>query len=175
MKENDEQDKVLEAIASSTKAGTTSKNGPMGVFLMVLFAVFVAIDLIAIGSATITYRSLHDMQIANEQESLSLGPVQSAIRANDANSSIARGKGPEGDALVVVEVTDTGTYETRIYLHQGRLVEEYALQGAPYTPSKATDLGSSSSFSFTYDDGLLSISTDRSVAKVALRSVQGGA
>jgi hypothetical protein len=101
--------------------------------------------------------------------------VVSAIRAGDARSSIARGSGPEGDALVVVENLDSGTYENRIYLYQGSLVEEYAVAGTPYTPSKAARLGPTTSFSITYDDGLLTITTDDSCAKVALRNALGGA
>jgi hypothetical protein len=168
-------DQMLEALASSARIRQPRKGGSMSVFLMILFAVFVAIELLAVGMATTSYRSLHELQEKSEHSTLELGPVVSAIRAGDARSSIARGSGPEGDALVVVENLDSGTYENRIYLYQGSLVEEYAVAGTPYTPSKATRLGPTTSFSITYDDGLLTITTDDSCAKVALRNALGGA
>ena len=170
---SDEQ--VLEALASSARMRTPQRGGSMGVFLMILFAVFVAIELLAVGMATISYRSLHEMQEKSERSSLELGPVVSALRAGDQRSAIARGTGPEGESLVIVDALDHGTYENRIYLYQGKLVEEYSVQGTPYTPSKATSLGATSSFSFAYDEGLLTIKTDDCVAKVALRNALGGA
>ena len=169
----DEQ--VLEALASSARMRTPQRGGSMGVFLMILFAVFVAIELLAVGMATISYRSLHEMQEKSERSSLELGPVVSALRAGDQRSAIARGTGPEGESLVIVDALDHGTYENRIYLYQGKLVEEYSVQGTPYTPSKATSLGATSSFAFAYDEGLLTIKTDDCVAKVALRNALGGA
>ena len=84
------------------------------------------------------------------------------------------GSGPEGPSLVLVEYLDTGTYETRIYLINGAIVEEYAISGTPYDASRAVKLADSSKLLFSYEDGLLTIVTDQGTTEVALRSMQGG-
>ena len=80
------------------------------------------------------------------------------------------GEGPEGDALVLVERLDTGTYETRFFLCDGWLVEQYAVAGAPYETDGATWLAETGSFSFELDDGMLMVSCDAGTARTALRS-----
>ena len=96
--------------------------------------------------------------------------VVNAVRATDAPGSVERGKGPEGDALVLVERLDTGTYETRFFLCDGWLVEQYAVAGAPYEADGATWLAETGSFSFELDDGMLTVSCDAGTARTALRS-----
>jgi hypothetical protein len=76
---------------------------------------------------------------------------------------------------VLVERLRSGTYETRIYLYQGHVVEQYAVAAKPYEPEKATPIVPSETFSFSFEDGLLTITTDAGSAEVALRSVRGGA
>lgn len=151
-----------------------SSQGTMRAFTVVLFAIFVVVDLLAIMAGTRGYQALHQAQATQEARDLSLGPIVSAVRANDASSAIGRGQGPEGESLVVTEALDSGTYETRFYLYQGSLVEEYALAGSPYTPEKATALAATSSFSFDYQGGLLTVTTDGGTASVALRSETQG-
>ena len=97
------------------------------------------------------------------------------MRANDSKGAIAQGQGPEGKSLVVVEPLDSGTYETRFYLYEGKVVQEYSLAGSGYTPEKATEVTASDSFDFSYSNGLLTVTTDQGTAEVALRHMQGGA
>ena len=76
------------------------------------------------------------------------------MRANDSRKgAIAQGQGPEGKSLVVVEPLDSGTYETRFYLYEGKVVQEYSLAGSGYTPEKATEV-TASDLRFSYSDGL---------------------
>ena len=75
---------------------------------------------------------------------------------------------------MIVQNLDSGTYETRLYLYKGSIVQEYSLTGTKYTPSKASKVTESSSFAFTYDNGLLTVSTDQGTCEVALRHLQGG-
>ena len=146
------------------------------VFSILLFTVFVIIFLLALAAGTSSYGSLTKLQNANDQRVMSIGPIVSAVRANDAKSSIGRSlDAPAGEALVLTQKNPEGTYETRIYLYGGNIVQEFALAGAAYTPKKATVLAPSSTFSFDYKDGLLTIVTDAGECKVALRSQQGGA
>lgn len=85
------------------------------------------------------------------------------------------GSGPEGRSLVIVEELQSGTFETRFYLYQGRVLQEYSIAGTPYTPEKASIVADSDTFEFTYSKGLLSVTTDQGTSNVALRSAQGGA
>ena len=103
------------------------------------------------------------------------GLICNVVRANDSKGAIAQGQGPEGKSLVVVEPLDSGTYETRFYLYEGKVVQEYSLAGSGYTPEKATEVTASDTFDFSYSDGLLAVTTDQGTAEVALRYMQGGA
>ena len=96
-------EKRFEAIAASAAIDAGSRRDPMRIFLMILLASFIIIDLVAIAAATVSYRSLHQTQVDSQQGMLALGPVVSTVRANDAAGSIARGRGPEGESLVIIE------------------------------------------------------------------------
>lgn len=145
------------------------------IFTMLLFALLVVAMLLSIIVGTTVYRSLSSIQTTSEDTRLSLGLIENSVRSSDATDSVGVGQGPEGRSLVLIEHLTSGTYETRIYLYQGEIVEEYAISGAAYTPAKATRIASSQTFSFTYKGGLLAITTDHGTVDVALRNVQGGA
>ena len=136
--------------------------------------VFAVVDLLALLVGAQSYGSLTRMQAANDKVIMTSGPIVSSVRATDSKGGVAAGNGPEGRSLVLIEQDNIGTYETRIYLYQGHIVQEYALGGAPYTPERATVLSESETFSFSFKDGLLSIETDAGVSQVALRNMQGG-
>lgn len=144
-------------------------------FSVVLFTVFIATILITLMVGTRIYRQLAVQQQATDDARLSLNLIANSVRANDATDAIATGDGPEGSSLVLVERLESGTYETRIYLFEGTVYEEYAVSGTPYTPEKATAIADSETFGFTYKNGLLTITTDVGSMDVALRSVTGGA
>ena len=76
---------------------------------------------------------------------------------------------------MLVERLESGTYETRIYQYQQRIVQEYSLAGAPYMPSTATTVVPSRRFEFEFSRGLITIRTDQGISSVALRSgLEGG-
>jgi hypothetical protein len=168
-------DTLMEAISGGT--GTrraSSREGSNRFFLLVLFALFVVALLIAIATGTGIYRSLSTMQANADDNRLGLSLIANSVKATDATDAVAVGNGPEGRSLVLVERLTSGTYETRLYLYQGYLVEEYALASSAYTPAKASRIVASSTFNFNYRDGLLSVTTDQGTIDVALRNVQGG-
>ena len=96
-----------------------------------------------------------------------------AKRSADSVDAVGAGKGPEGRSLVLTERLDSGTFETRIYAYQGNIVEEYVLADSAYVPEKAIKLSDSDTFDFSYDNGLITITTDDGTAAVALRSKEG--
>lgn len=166
---------IFDAV-SAARLRTTKEDARRRLsFSVVLFAVFVVMDLLALMTGASSYGSITRMQAANDQRIMTLGPIASSIRANDAANSVTTGKGPEGPSLVLMQSDSQGTYETRIYLYQGNIVQEFALEGSPYRPEKATVLAPSSSFEFTQASGLLTVTTDVGTIDVALRHQQGGA
>ena len=167
---------IVDAVSITAARKIEKGDGLQRAFSILLFTVFVVVDLLALAAGASSYGSLTKMQSANDERIMSLGPIMSSVRANDAKGGISRSKdAPEGEALVLSHSDSVGTYETRIYLYQGHIMQEFALEGAPYTPQKATPLAESSTFSFAYSEGVLTIATDAGQCKIALRSQQGGA
>lgn len=170
---NNERVDALSAISRVSlrdeKASTARR-----VFPTLLLLVFFAALLLALISGVRVYKSVTDSQARNADRREGLDLVLNVVRANDAQDCVAVGEGPAGRSLVVVESLESGTYETRIYLYQGNIVEEYSVAGSPYTPEKASAICESSTFEFSYGHGLLAIKTDQGTGEVALRNVQGG-
>ena len=73
-------------------------------------------------------------------------------------------------AIVFTYKLEAGDYETRLYLYQGALVQELAFSTDPYLPMTATKIVETSTFAFTCEDGLLSVTCDQGTVDVALRS-----
>lgn len=144
-------------------------------FITLLFAVIALFLLIALLVGTNAYRSINDVRAASDDTRLGLSLIANSIRSNDGTDAVGVAEGPEGQALVLTERLDNGDYETRLYAYQGAIVEEYTRAGAAFTPEKAREIVASSTFSFTYENGLLSVHTDQGSTSVALRSVRGGA
>jgi hypothetical protein len=166
--------KVFDAVADSAGHKTKSSHRLQRMFSLLLFTVFVVVDLLALVAGASSFGSLTAMQNTNDARIMTLGPITSSVRANDASGSVSTGEGPEGRALVLTQSDSEGSYETRIYLHEGKIVQEYTLAEEPYAPEKATPLADSSTFEFSYGNGLLTVRTDAGEAIIALRNQQGG-
>ena len=96
--------------------------------------------------------------------------IANTVRAVDAVDAVTVGEGPEGRALVLVEHLDSGTFETRLYLHDGWIVEEYAVAGSPYDPAGAVQVAASETFSFEVQPNAVRIDCDEGRTVVALRA-----
>jgi hypothetical protein len=165
---------IIDAVSIHADRQAERSNGLQRAFSILLFSVFVVVDLLALAAGTSSYGSITSMQATNDARIMSLGPIMSSVRANDTIGGVEYANGPEGQVLVLVQSDVKGTYETRIYLYEGKILQEYALEGTPYTPNKATVLAESSTFDFSYENGLLTVTTDAGTAKIALRHLQGG-
>lgn len=143
-------------------------------FPALILAVFFVMLLLALISGVLVYKYVTDTQAQNSTQREGVGLIVNAVRANDTDQAIAVGNGPEGRSLVVLESLDSGTYETRYYLSNGKILQEYSLAGSPYTPEKASEVVDSSTFEFSYSHGLLTVTTDEGTSEVALRSLEGG-
>lgn len=166
---------VFDTLTGTGHTGKERGTAQGHFFTVLLFAVFVISLLLCIVAGTEVYGNLRQMQVAAGNTRLGVNLISNTIHANDAVNAVAVGQGPEGRALVLVEDLESGVYETRIYLYQGQIVEEYSLQGSAYTPARATAIVASRSFDFSYTGGLLSVTCDEGTAEVAIRSLKGGA
>lgn len=168
---------VVEALTQLDVKGTSGepKNDYGHFFTILLFFVLIISLLLAFVAGTRIYGNLRALQTTTDDTRLGSNLITNTVRANDAVSAVAVGKGPEGNSLVLREILDSGTYETRIYLYNGNIVQEYSLATAVYTPDRATVIVASNTFDFSYSNGMLTITSDQGTSQVLLRSLKGGA
>lgn len=169
------ENKLFQVLTSDNTEAQKSERDSSHLFTAMLFFVFVLMMLVAVIAGTKVYSDLRELQTSANESRLGVSLIANMVHANDAASSVATGKGPEGKSLVLRQELESGTYETRIYLYDGYVVEEYTLEGSAYTPERATQIVKSDTFSFSYADGVLSIECDEGTARVSLRSLLGGA
>lgn len=160
--------KALTAIRSTNAAKNRS-----GIFSGLLMVVFLAMLILALVLGVTTYQKVANAQFSSNDARLGLQLIANNVRTYDGSGNVKVGQGPEGRSLVLVEKGDGQNFETRIYLYNGTIVQEYSFEGSVYTPDKAVKLVDSSKFHISYDSDLLTIVTDQGEANVALRSRQG--
>ena len=164
---------ALTKLSELDPSSAGARRGRKAFPILLLCVFFIALLLALIAGVTV-YRHVSDTQAANVARREGVELIANIVRANDAQGSVATGEGPEGKSLVIVETLDSGTYETRLYLYKGKIVQEYSKQGTAYTPAKASTVTESKTFDFSYGDGLLTVTTDQGSCEIALRYLQGG-
>ena len=160
---------LIQATGSNRSSEARDGKARGRAFITLLFAVIALFLLLALLVGTSAYRAANDVRSSSDNTRLGLSLIANSIRATGVAD------GPEGLALVLTEHLGNGDYETRLYAYQGAIVEEYTRAGTAFTPEKAREIVRSSTFDFTYTDGLLTVHTDQGSTSVALRSVRGGA
>lgn len=150
------------------------KVGSGRTFTIVLMAVFFVVLMVGLATGVTIYQKVAAAQNQTNGLHMQSGFLTNTVHVNDAADAVSMGTGPEGDALVLVERLDSGTFETRIYHYQGSIVQEYAIEGRPYNPANAIEIVESNVFEFSYSNGLLTLMTDQGSFDVALRSAQSG-
>lgn len=158
---------------SRSVALSNKERGSGRLFTVVLFSFIVFFLLVTLLVGMQVYSTVNDSRVASDNSRLSLSLIAHNVRMNDSTDSISVGNGPEGQALVLTENLEAGSYETRIYAYEGKIVEEYTASDNTYTPEKAQELARSDRFEFAYRDGLLTVYTDHGSVDIALRSAQG--
>lgn len=139
-------------------------------FAVAMLGLFFLSILGAIALGTSVYRRIYDSSRSIEDARLSLGVIENTIRANDATGSVKLSDGPEGQALVLVEHLESGIYETRFYLANGWIMEEYAPAGEPLSVTSATPIAESETFVVELDEQSVTVSCDAGSTTMALRS-----
>lgn len=163
------------SVASFERSKTPENRGrATRVFTVALLAVFFIVLMTGLAAGVSMYQAVANNQIDTNRARMQAGLLASNVHANDAFNAIGTNQGPEGRALILSETVDSETYEMRIYLYQGNIVQEYSLAGSEFTPARAQPLIESSTFDFEQHGNLLIIKTDQGATNVALRSYQGG-
>lgn len=144
-------------------------------FGAVLTALVLLATVAALGAGSAVYGAVRGASASDDAARLSSALVASTVRGQDRAGALGTMEGPEGPALVLSSHLPSGDYETRLYLAGGRVVRDFALAGSPLAPASAEPLAESRSFSFSFDDGLLTVKTDGGFCSVALRSAPGSA
>lgn len=97
----------------------------MHLYPLLLFAIIVLSLLFLVMTGTGLYSAVVDSQTRNREARAALSYLAARVHAADAAGAVSVGEGPEGAALLLRENADGETYETRIYLYEGALREEY--------------------------------------------------
>lgn len=168
-------------IDYNSVASFEQSKGPKGkgmgsrAFMVALLAVFFVVLMTGLAAGVAMYQAVATNQIDTNNARMQAGLLASNIHSNDSLNAIGTGNGPEGRALVLTDrLSGEDAYEMRIYLYQGKIVQEYSVAGSAYTPERAQPLINSSSFDFELHDNLLILFTDQGATNIALRSYQGG-
>lgn len=158
-------------ISVIEKARGRSADRPSSRLLsVVLMAVFFIALMSGLAVGAHLYQATVVAQTRANELHLESGLIAGVIHNNDFAGAARTDEGPEGPSLVLERRLASGTYETRIYHYQGRVLQEFAVAGRPYDPANATALLETDSFSFSVEDGLVSFATDQGSFVVALRS-----
>ena len=146
----------------------------MHLYPLLLFAIIVLSLLFLVMTGTGLYSAVVDSQTRNREARAALSYLAARVHAADAAGAVSVGEGPEGAALLLRENADGETYETRIYLYEGALREEYGTADAALDPQDSERIVDAKSFSIEQvRPGLLVVSTEYGSADIALRSGRG--
>ncbi|MDD2972235.1 MAG: DUF4860 domain-containing protein [Lachnospiraceae bacterium] len=109
-------------------------------FVIALFCVFAvsALMLVLIGSNV--YRKTVQNMDKNYNTRTSLAYISEKIRQFDETDSIEIGSLDDTNALILKTTTDSGVYNTYIYMYQGYLKELFAAPDAALTPESGQNI-----------------------------------
>ena len=170
--------RTIESAATALlgRDGSGERRTPSsGVFTGALMVVFFLVMMICLTAGVSLYRNVAAMQARENNLRMQSGLMASIVHMTDMADAVEVADGPQGDALVLVEHLASGTYETRLYLLDGTIVQEYAIAGRDLNPENAIAIMDSEIFEFSFDGRLLTLVTDQGASRVAFRSTQEGA
>lgn len=143
---------------------------------LILFVVIVICLLASLALGVNIYRNMIEHKSELQQIRLETSLISNSLGQLDQAKAIGVREGPQGTMLVASEELGESTFETRFYLYDGWLVEEYVADSIEPDPQSADKVARTSVFDVQLDaEGkLLAITTDAGTTHVAIRSSQGG-
>ena len=139
-------------------------------FSLALFVLMLGCVLMLAVFGAQVYRALTESQSRNNAQRASLSYVAARLRASDAAAGVSIEDGPQGQALVLADVGEATGYETRIYVYDGNLVEEYTRQDADFDPASAQIVAQTDTFTLTEDGHLVTVTTNQGMVRVYLHA-----
>lgn len=151
------------------------EGSPIGFYILGICALFLAGFLLLVIMGANAYRNSVAGQEKNNQIRGLLSYVSAIIRANDAQDSVyvLEQDSPEGAQVLIV--ADGSGYASRVYCHDGYLVEDYGALEAAYDPENAMKIGRTTTFQVDVfqEEGALLVTTDEGQIRLRLRSTDG--
>ncbi len=128
----------------------------MGVAILFLAGFFL---LVVFGAQT--YRKVAEGQEQNNRIRALMSYLSTCVRAGDSADAVRMIEGPNGGSPMLVVADGDSGYAIRIYLEDGRLLEEYgSLEEAPDS-SEAQEIGRTESFEVQkLAEGTYAVTTD---------------
>lgn len=139
-------------------------------FALALFVLMLGCVLMLAVFGAQVYGALTASQNRNKEVRAGLSYVAARLRAADAAQAVSVASGPQGDALLLSDIGEDTGYETRIYLCDGQLVEEYTAAENEYDPASAQPVARTDTFAVTVDNHLVTVSTDQGTIRVFLHT-----
>lgn len=122
-----------------------------------------------------TYRQTVKSQRENDDQRAILSYLSMTVRNHDHEDAVTVQQGPEGDMLVLTDAAGNETYATRIYVAEGKLVEEFSSAEAAPGQGQRQIIGQCGEFSVEQLNGQeLRLRLDTGSVLVHLRSGSGG-
>lgn len=115
---------------------------------IILFVLIVLVTLAFVTMATRSYRGVVDSRNEANHSRATFSFVNTQLRSVASASLLTRRDGPQGPMLVMAD-GEGSAFETRIYLYDDALLEEYASTNTPINPDGATKVADLSSFDFS--------------------------
>lgn len=138
-----------------------------GYFTVGTIALFLVGFLLLVIFGARIYRDTVTSQYGNMDTRAQLSYLVSTVRGNDSRGAVT-----VEDGVLVIRNGNSG-YAFRIYLSEGKLVEDFAEVGAPLDPVGGQVIGETKTFVSEKDGDLLRVTTDAGSALIYLRA-EGG-
>ena len=139
-------------------------------FSLALFVLMLGCVLVLAAFGAQVYRALTENQSRNNGVRASLSYVAARLRAADEDGAVSILPGPQGDALILADTGEETGYETRIYVFDGQLMEEYTACQSDFDPSMAQAVARTDTFVVEMESGLVSVTTDQGTVRVYLHT-----
>ncbi|MBQ9685835.1 MAG: DUF4860 domain-containing protein [Oscillospiraceae bacterium] len=146
-----------------------SQTPSLGLYTIGIAALFLAGFFLLVVFGAGSYRNTVTGQEENMRDRALLGYLSTAVKAYDTAGAVIVEDTAAGRTLVLLD-GDSG-YALRVYLHAGKLIEDYAPASSELNPDGAQVIGATESFSVEERaPGLLSLRTDEGQVLLHLRS-----
>ena len=148
-------------------------SSPVGYYMIGIMALFMAGFLIMVVIGADSYQRTAGGQNGNMKTRAVLSYLVTCAKSNDTAGAF-RVENQEGRQVLVMKDADTG-YDLRIYLHEGKLVEDFAKAGSALRPEDASEIAATDTFEITELPGrVLSVRTDEGKVLLHMRSREVG-